>query len=115
MTWGPGQRTPIHDHAGIWCVEGVVDGRMRVERFELVGEEPGGRCRFAERGAETAGVGSSGALIPPFEYHVLANALDDRRSVTLHVYGGDMDHCSIFEPAAAGTWQRRERELAFHD
>src|SRR5690348_16825982 len=24
MTWGPGQRTALHDHAGIWCVEGVV-------------------------------------------------------------------------------------------
>src|SRR5579862_7702863 len=27
MTWGPRQRTPLHDHAGIWCVEGVVEGR----------------------------------------------------------------------------------------
>jgi len=23
MTWGPGQGTPIHDHCGLWCVEGV--------------------------------------------------------------------------------------------
>src|SRR5690606_6975715 len=23
MTWGPRQGTPIHDHAGRWCVEGV--------------------------------------------------------------------------------------------
>ncbi len=27
MTWGPGQGTPLHDHAGIWCVEGVVEGK----------------------------------------------------------------------------------------
>ena len=27
MTWGPGQKTALHDHAGIWCVECVVDGR----------------------------------------------------------------------------------------
>src|SRR5262245_5160389 len=26
MTWGPGQGTALHDHAGIWCVECVVDG-----------------------------------------------------------------------------------------
>jgi len=30
MTWGPGQKTPLHDHAGIWCVEGVVEGRIDV-------------------------------------------------------------------------------------
>src|SRR5262245_34136756 len=26
MTWGPGQCTPLHDHGGLWCVEGVVSG-----------------------------------------------------------------------------------------
>jgi 3-mercaptopropionate dioxygenase len=24
MTWGPGQGTAVHDHGGLWCVEGVV-------------------------------------------------------------------------------------------
>src|SRR5262245_54794772 len=23
MAWAPGQKTPVHDHSGIWCVEGV--------------------------------------------------------------------------------------------
>ncbi|MGH9661310.1 MAG: cysteine dioxygenase, partial [Bryobacteraceae bacterium] len=45
MTWGPGQRTAVHDHAGIWCVEGVVEGEMNVIQYELQ-EESGGRCRF---------------------------------------------------------------------
>ena len=26
MTWGPGQGTPVHDHGGLWCVEGVIEG-----------------------------------------------------------------------------------------
>ena len=50
MTWGPGQRTALHDHAGIWCVEGVVEGEMAVTRYELLEEEEDGLCRFAERG-----------------------------------------------------------------
>src|SRR5437667_12103633 len=45
MTWGPGQRTPLHDHAGIWCVEGVVEGRMDVTQYDLV-EESADECRF---------------------------------------------------------------------
>src|SRR6184192_470148 len=36
MTWGPGQRTALHDHAGIWCVEGVLEGRMDVTQYDLV-------------------------------------------------------------------------------
>jgi predicted metal-dependent enzyme (double-stranded beta helix superfamily) len=115
MTWGPGQATPLHDHAQIWCVEGVVEGTLEVARFELVEQDGDGVHRFAARGRTSAGVGSSGALIPPFEYHTLANASDERLAVTIHVYGGDMDHCSVFEPRPGGGHLRRRKELSFHD
>lgn len=112
MTWGPGQGTLLHDHAGIWCVEGVVAGEMEVLRYELEGEEAG-RYRFAPRGRVRALAGSSGALIPPFEHHILRNALADATSVTLHVYGGEMDHCHVFEEYGDGTYRKVERRLAY--
>lgn len=114
MTWGPGHATPLHDHAGIWCVEGVVEGEMEVTRYELQ-EEAGGRCRFESRGTVQASAGSAGALIPPFDYHVLANASRDRIAMTLHVYGGEMDHCSIFEPEPSGWYRRHRKELALDE
>jgi len=113
MTWGPGQQTPLHDHAGIWCVEGVVEGRMDVMQFDLV-EETDETYRFEAKGCVHASVGSAGCLIPPFEYHVLANAID-QPSITLHVYGGEMTSCHIFEPIADGRYVRRERALCYHD
>lgn len=112
MTWGPGQGTLLHDHAGIWCVEGVVEGEMEVLQYELDGAE-GERFRFTPRGRLRALPGSSGALIPPFEYHVLRNALPDATSVTLHVYGGEMDHCHVFEECGDGGYRRLERRLAY--
>lgn len=112
MTWGPGQGTLLHDHAGIWCVEGVVAGEMEILQYELAGEE-GGRFRFVPRGRVHALAGASGALIPPFEYHVLRNALPDATSVTLHVYGGEMDHCHVFEENGDATWRRVERRLVY--
>ncbi len=115
MTWGPGQRTALHDHAGIWCVEGVVQGRMEVCRYELEEECGDGLFRFAERGCVWAVAGSAGALIPPFEHHVLANAQTDRTSLTLHVYGGEMDHCAVFEPQGDGLYRRSERSLSYDD
>jgi hypothetical protein len=33
----------------------------------------------------TAGFGEAGRLIPPTDHHVIANALDDRPSMPLHV------------------------------
>ena len=59
------------------------------------------------------GVGDAGCLIPPFEYHVLANALSDRASVTLHVYGGEMDRCNLYLPQDDGWWERTPRILQY--
>src|SRR6185369_10255440 len=118
MTWGPGQHTALHDHAGIWCVEGVIEGDMEVTRYDLTEETEEGVCRFDEKGYVRAGVGSAGALIPPFEYHVLGNAHPERLSLTLHVYGGEMDHCSIFEPvgdSAPGLFRRKPRSLCYDE
>lgn len=114
MTWAPGQKTCLHDHAGMWCVEGVVAGEMNVTRYDLL-EQEGERYRFALVEQVRAGVGSSGALIPPYEYHVLGNALPDRTSVTLHIYGGEMDHCSIFEPGADGFWSKQSKQLCYDE
>lgn len=66
--------------------------------------------------------GKAGALIPPFEHHVLANARPDQASLTLHVYGGEMTQCDIFQPMAgtedaggAGTYRRSTRQLSYDE
>jgi predicted metal-dependent enzyme (double-stranded beta helix superfamily) len=115
MTWGPGQRTALHDHAGIWCVEGVVEGELEVTRYELLEEAAGGLCRFEQRGSVRARAGSAGALIPPFEHHVLANVDPGRIALTLHVYGGEMDHCSVFEPQPDGRFRRQAKMLTYDE
>jgi len=111
MVWGPGQRTPLHDHAGTWCVEGVLEGRIEVTQYDLL-ERAGDRCRFRRIDSVCTGVGAAGALIPPFEYHTIANARD-RASITLHVYGGDLTRCSVFEPEPDGRYREREKTLGY--
>ena len=93
MTWGPKQGTPVHDHAGLWCVEGVFKGSIEVQQFELL-ERQGARFRFEPRGSFHAGIGSAGCLIPPHEYHSIRNA-GAKPAVSVHIYGGEMDHCSV--------------------
>jgi predicted metal-dependent enzyme (double-stranded beta helix superfamily) len=106
MTWGPGQGTPVHDHGGLWCVEGVVEGEMRVTQYDVRPEGDAFRVTPAGRPLH-AGVGSAGRLIPPTDYHVLANAQADRASVTLHVYGGNLDGCR--------RYQQSIRALTYHE
>lgn len=115
MTWGPGQGTMLHDHAGIWCVEGTIAGEMDVVQFEIAESGADGRLRFAPRGRVRAFPGAAGALIPPFEYHILRNGLADATSVTLHVYGGEMDHCTLFEEQEGGWHRRVDRHLVYHE
>jgi predicted metal-dependent enzyme (double-stranded beta helix superfamily) len=98
----------------MWCVECVVEGQLEITRYDLE-EEQDGRCRFKCVQKTRAGIGDTGCLIPPYEYHVLSNALSDRRAVTLHVYGGEMDRCNIFEPLEDGWWRRRSRSLGYHN
>jgi predicted metal-dependent enzyme (double-stranded beta helix superfamily) len=114
MTWAPGQCTPLHDHGGLWCVEGVVDGTMQVTQFDLA-DQANGSYAFIERGKIQASVGSAGSLIPPWDYHVLGNALTDRPSVTLHIYGGDLTACHVFLPRPDGRYERQDRCLSYHD
>jgi predicted metal-dependent enzyme (double-stranded beta helix superfamily) len=114
MTWGPGQGTVVHDHGGLWCVEGVVDGEIAVTQY-LVQQEADGYYRVTPIGSLLAGTGSAGCLIPPTDHHVLANARPTRASVTLHVYGGDLDDCKVFLPATPdGRYAESTRMLSFH-
>lgn len=106
MTWGPGQGTPVHDHAGLWCVEGVWDGELEIVQYELL-ERDGERYRFRAAGGMRAGPGSAGSLIPPHEYHLIRNASTDAVAVSLHIYQAPMQCCSKFAPLT-GEWYVRE-------
>ena len=100
MVWGSGQGTPIHDHAGKWCVECVYRGRIRVVSYELLGDASAEQVRFRREREVLAGIGEAGLLIPPFDYHVIENA-HEATAVTIHVYGGEMVGCHAFHPQPA--------------
>ncbi len=112
MSWGPGQGTTIHDHAGLWCVECVYRGQIVVESYALTERLDDGSVRFAHESDVTAGVGEAGSLIPPFEYHVIRNPFAEP-AATLHVYGGEMSACRVYEPVDGGLYQPRERQLSY--
>ncbi|NIL99465.1 MAG: hypothetical protein GTN89_00530 [Acidobacteria bacterium] len=46
---------------------------------------------------------------------MLANANSDRKAVTLHVYGGEMDRCNVYEPADDGWWTRHPKSLGYNE
>jgi len=113
MVWDVGQGTPLHDHAGTWCVECVYRGKIKVSSFSAHGGDPEKDIvRFEPESVIMAGVGEAGALIPPFEYHMIENPTD-RPAVKIHVYGGEMTFCHVYEPVGGGGYRRTYRELKY--
>lgn len=86
FVWGPGQRTPIHDHT-VWGLVGVMRGREREQPYAHSAQgrlEPSGDWVDAARG-------HVGAVSPSIgDVHVVANALDDAPSISIHVYGANI-------------------------
>ena len=115
MVWGDGQGTPIHDHDGNWCVECVYQGSIRVLSYDRVESRPGaeeGSVAFREAAVITAGRGMAGALIPPFDFHVIENPHPET-AVTVHVYGGEMEGCDTYVPLGGGQYRCERRKLEY--
>jgi predicted metal-dependent enzyme (double-stranded beta helix superfamily) len=109
MVWACNQGTPVHDHDGTWCVECVYQGEIEVVSMNIVGDKKEEIVRFSEEQTVRAGIGEAGKLIPPFEYHVIRNR-GDAPAVTVHVYGGELTSCNVFNPLGDGTYRRQRQE-----
>jgi predicted metal-dependent enzyme (double-stranded beta helix superfamily) len=85
FVWEPGHRTPIHDHT-VWGLVGVLRGAELCREYAPQGD------RIVARGLEhTMTRGMIEAVSPTVgDWHVVANALSDRTSVSIHVYGANI-------------------------
>lgn len=86
FVWGPGQRTPIHNHT-VWGLIGVLRG---AEYSQPYARDASGALREngAERLIERAQVEAVSPAIG--DIHRVRNAYDDRVSVSIHVYGANI-------------------------
>lgn len=86
FVWGPGQRTPIHDHR-TWGLVGVLRGAEVVRNYGWSGDGALIRTGPAHR-LEPGDVEAFGPDIG--DIHSVSNAYDDRVSISIHVYGDNI-------------------------
>jgi predicted metal-dependent enzyme (double-stranded beta helix superfamily) len=85
FVWGPGQRTPVHNHT-VWGVVGVLRG---LETCEEYAPTPEG-ARFSGH-THALKAGAIEAVSPTVgDWHRVGNALPDQTSISIHVYGGNI-------------------------
>ena len=86
FVWGPGQRTPIHDHL-VWGLVGQLRGEEISTEYRLgppgTPPQPGRRDRLRRGEVAMVSPGSN-------DIHVVENALADGPSISIHCYGGNI-------------------------
>ena len=100
FVWGPGQKTPVHDHL-TWGLVGSLRGRERETTYALQSD---GSYKPSGRGILTPG--QTTAVSPTLgDVHEVANDLDDRTSISIHVYGRNIGRVSrhVFDPATGAA------------
>ncbi|MCW3473300.1 cysteine dioxygenase family protein [Limobrevibacterium gyesilva] len=101
FVWGPGQRTPVHDHS-VWGLVGVLRGAEISVPYRRTGGTPalaaGTPARLTPRMIE--------AVSPVLgDIHEVSNAFDDRVSISIHLYGANIGAVRrhVFDPVSGAA------------
>jgi predicted metal-dependent enzyme (double-stranded beta helix superfamily) len=96
FVWGPGQKTPVHDHM-TWGLIGMLRGKEVDTHYH---KQQDGSYRRGE--GVTLLPGQVGSVSPAtHDVHEVANFYQDRTSISIHVYGGNIGRINrhVFDPA----------------
>ena len=96
FVWGPGQRTPIHNHT-VWGMIGMLRGAEIGTRYAL----PTRGTPMQAIGEERLEPGMIDLVSPTVgDIHAVRNAFDDRVSISIHVYGANIGKVAreVYDP-----------------
>lgn len=90
FVWGPGQKTPIHDHT-VWGIIAMLRGAEWGQRYQRTSagalEAVGAPARLDP--------GQIDIVSPTLgDIHQVSNAHDDQVSISIHLYGGNIGRIS---------------------
>ncbi len=99
FVWGPGQRTPVHDHQ-VWGLIGMLRGEEVSQAFARDADGA-----LVPQGDEVRLLpGQVEAVSPTLgDIHQVRNAFDDRTSISIHVYGANIGAVNRWTYAADGS------------
>jgi predicted metal-dependent enzyme (double-stranded beta helix superfamily) len=95
FVWGPGQKTPIHNHT-VWGMVGQLRGQEKGTPYYRQANgafKPGESCVSLPGHVDTVSPATH-------DIHVVENNMSDQTSISIHVYGGNIGriHRSVFDP-----------------
>ncbi|MFC4820862.1 cysteine dioxygenase [Dokdonella ginsengisoli] len=108
IEWPAAHRTAIHDHAGLWGIELVLDGVLEVEEFTLGGDFE--RPVLTRARTLMLGAGDAAVFTGRHYAHRCRNLSATRPALSLHVYGGELDRYQAFEADPRGGYDVRVQQ-----
>jgi predicted metal-dependent enzyme (double-stranded beta helix superfamily) len=95
FVWGPGQKTPVHDHT-VWGMVGVLRGAELCEEYGVDGG------RLTSGSTHRVELGAIDLVSPRVgDIHRVSNALANEASISIHVYGANIGAVkrNVYDPA----------------
>ncbi|OYY19359.1 MAG: hypothetical protein B7Y05_04840 [Polynucleobacter sp. 24-46-87] len=95
FVWGPGQKTPLHNHT-VWGMVGQLRGQERSANYYRQADGS-----YEADGSFVCIPGQVASVSPDtHDIHVVENALSDQISISIHVYGGNIGRIqrAVFDP-----------------
>lgn len=106
IAWPPNHQTPLHDHAGLWGIELVLDGALSVSEYRV--DRTAARTALTPQRSLVLGIGDAAAFSGRDCAHTCRNLSANRAALSLHVYGGALERYSIFSINEAGDCRTTE-------
>ena len=99
FVWGPGQKTPVHDHM-VWGMIGMLRGEEMCHEYSTV------NGNLAAGPSHKILPGQIDRVSPTVgDVHKVENALADRASISIHIYGANIGAVSrhVFDPVTGAA------------
>ena len=99
ICWDVGQISAIHNHRGQSCWMAIVHGKVQVQNFRLLHQDPASQtCQLEPTTRFIIDADSPAEVDPEEPIHLVANsAAFGSRAVTLHVYSRPFDTCEVYD------------------
>jgi hypothetical protein len=99
ICWDIGQKSRIHNHTNQRCWMGIGFGKVQVQNYRLVRQDPTTRfCELVPTDRYVIDSDNPAEVDSGEPIHLLVNPpAFDSRAVTLHIYSRPFDECEVYD------------------
>lgn len=107
LAWGPGQRSPIHDHNGSHCIMRVLEGSLtetlytetvseNAESDSSISGQDNEPAKYAKKRETRLKTGQTAYIHDTIGWHRVTNASTSEPAVSLHLYAPPIEQCKTY-------------------